>query len=217
FFYLTDGPEQAHWLTADERERVREMVARDCGTGEDHGAGAIRHVIRSPQVWHFAALYFLIVLGNYGVGLWLPQMVKKGFPDYSTTVIGILSALPFLLAAIGMVLVGRHSDRTRERRWHVALPVMAGAAGLTASALVHSPWPALLLLCLAALGNWSAIGPFWAMPTAMLRGTTAAAGIAMINSVGNLAGFAGPYVVGWVKQATGSFTGGLLTLAVSLI
>jgi nitrate/nitrite transporter NarK len=116
-----------------------------------------------------------------------------------------------------MVLVAAHSDRTGERRWHVAIPAAAGAVGLVAAAHVPGPAAALAALCLAAVGIWSALGPFWALPTALLSGRAAAAGIALVNSLGNLGGFVGPYGIGVVRETTGSFALGLDALAVALL
>jgi MFS transporter, ACS family, tartrate transporter len=132
----------------------------------------------------------------------------------------LISAVPYLAASVSMVLVANHSDRSGERRWHVALPALAGCLGLALSAYFlknNFPLAAFFALCLAASGIWSTLGPFWSMPTAFLSGTAAAGGIALVNSVGNLGGFVGPYVIGYVKGITGTFTSGLLVLAATLL
>ena len=151
------------------------------------------------------------------MAFWLPQIVKS-FSALSNAGTSLISALPYLAASVAMVLVARHSDRTGERRRHVALPAFAAAAGLMLGALVQRhPVPAFLALCLAATGIWSTLGPFWSLPTAFLSGTAAAGGIALINSVGNIGGFVGPTVVGFLKELTQRFESGLLVLATSLV
>jgi ACS family tartrate transporter-like MFS transporter len=213
--YLPDGPAGASWLTPAERRALAACLAAEEGARRHH-ATTLRGALLHGRVWLLGLLYFVLVNGVYGVSLWLPQIVKglSGAPDL---VVGIASALPYLFAALGMVAVGAHSDRTGERRWHVAGAAALGAAGLAVAACIEAPLVALGALSLAALGIWSALGPFWALPTAILRGTAAAAGIALVNSIGNLGGFAGPYLIGLVKEATGSFAGGLLVLAGGLV
>jgi ACS family tartrate transporter-like MFS transporter len=149
--------------------------------------------------------------------MWLPQIIE-GFSGLGDFGVGLLSAVPYLAAAVAMVLVGSHSDRTGERRWHLAVPALVGAIGLALSAFLQpAPVLALAALSLAALGIWSAFGPFWSLPTTFLTGTAAAGGMALINSVGNLGGFLGPYLVGAVRSTTQNFTGGLLALALILL
>jgi nitrate/nitrite transporter NarK len=170
-------------------------------------------------LWQLCLLYFSIIISFYGVAFWLPQVVKS-FSGLDNTTVATLSALPYIAASIAMVLVAYHSDRTGERRWHVAAPAFAGALGLGAAVffLQHdSPWPAFLSICIAAAGIWSTLGPFWSLPTAFLSGTAAAGGVALINSIGNVGGFVGPYVVGYVRQSTQSFTNGMLVLAATLV
>jgi ACS family tartrate transporter-like MFS transporter len=131
--------------------------------------------------------------------------------------VGFIAALPYIAAAIGMVLLGWSSDRSGERFWHVAVPSLVGAAGFAASAFLHSPVLAMLALTVAAVGDLGSRGPFWALPGRFLSGSALAGGIALINTLGSLGGFVGPYAVGLVKDATGSFTGGLLLLALMLV
>jgi len=209
-FYLPNGPQDATWLREEEGRWLVQSLARN------HGRKlGLRHGLMGGRVWLLALLYFTIVTGLYGVTMWLPQIVKT-LGAFDNFTVGVLSAVPFLAAAAAMVIVAQSSDRRGERRLHVALPAFTGAAGLILSARMHNPLLALSALCVGAAGIWGAMGPFWSMPSEYLGGTAAAAGIALINSVGNLGGFAGPYLVGMVREATHSFTGGLLAMAAML-
>jgi ACS family tartrate transporter-like MFS transporter len=214
---LTDRPDAAAWLPAEGRDwlvrRLREEQAR---TAERHGL-SLRQALLDGVVWRLGLLYFLIVVGLYGQGLWLPQLIK-GSSALSDFRIGVLAAGPALAAALAMVWIGTHSDRTGERHAHIAVPLVVGALGFAATAAVRdSPLLATATLSLAAIGFTGALGPFWALPTTFLSGTAAAGGIALINSLGNVAGFAGPYLVGLVKDATGGFGGALDTFAVLML
>jgi ACS family tartrate transporter-like MFS transporter len=216
--YLPDGPQEAAWLSDQERQWLKARLAAD-RTAHSHTAGhklAVRQVFSDRRVWGFCVLYFLIVLGLYSISFWLPQILK-GLSRGSDFLVGILSALPYIVAAVGMVWIGRHSDRHQERRWHVAGPALLAASGFVLSTQTQVPALALVSISLAALGIWGSLGPFWAMSTSVLTGSTAAAGIAWINSVGNLAGFVGPYVVGLLKDATGGFGTAMVALALFLV
>ena len=171
----------------------------------------------SGRVWLLAAIYFLFVMGLYGVSFWLPQLIRNsGVQDVFH--IGLLTAIPYGIAAVVMVLAARHSDRSGERRWHTALAGLAGAAGLMLSiAFAHNTFAAMAALSLATAGILTTFPIFWSLPTAMLGGMAAAAGIALINSVGNLAGFASPYLVGAIRDATASTAQGMSVLAASLL
>jgi ACS family tartrate transporter-like MFS transporter len=213
---LTDRPEHARWLEPREREWLAALLAAErAAVAGRHGTGLWR-AFAQRRVWSLCLLYFALILGIYGVSLWLPQIVA-GLARMSELAVGLVTAIPYLVASVGMVLVGAHSDRSGERRWHIALPACLGALGLAASAGTDHPALALAGLSLAALGIWSALGPFWTLPPSFLAGSGAAAGIALINSVGNLGGFVGPYALGLLKQATGDFRAGLLLLALSLL
>jgi ACS family tartrate transporter-like MFS transporter len=213
---LPDKPQKARWLSDTEREWIRQELARDeaqAGPGQQH---RLRDVFASGRVWLLCAIYFLLNVGAYGFEMWLPQIIR-GFSGLGEFGIGLLNAIPYLAATICMVLVGRHSDRTGERRWHVAASAFAAAAGFAASALSHNLYVSLAALALAFSGVKSMLGPFWAQSTVFLSGTAAAGGIAWINSVGNLGGFVGPTVVGQVRKATGSYANGLFTLGAALV
>jgi MFS transporter, ACS family, tartrate transporter len=216
--YLTERPEDAHWLPEQERDWLVATMRAE----QEHGVGgAKKHVTLSagllnPEVWRLTAIYFFLVVCAYGFNFWVPQIVK-GLSGASDFQVGALTAIPYLVAAIGMVVVAGSSDRRNERRWHVAGSAVVASLGFAASMLLGSPVLAFGALCVAALGTFSATPPFWSLPTAFLKGTAAAAGIALINSVGNLGGFAGPYLVGLLKAATGDFKSGLLLLAAAPI
>ena len=213
---LTDRPEHARWLEPEERSwLVARLAAERESIAGRHGTGLWR-ALAHRRVWSLSLLYFALILGIYGVSLWLPQIVA-GLASMSALTVGLVTAIPYLVASIAMVVVGAHSDRTGERRWHIAAPALAGALGFAASAGTSHPVLALAGLSLAALGIWSALGPFWTLPPSFLAGSGAAGGIALINSVGNLGGFVGPYALGLLKEATGSFRAGLLLLAVALL
>jgi D-galactonate transporter len=212
--YLPDTPGHASWLNSRERST---LAARLAFERESRAANtSLRAVLSSRDVWLLALLYFAIAFGHYGIALWLPQILK-GFGGMSDLRVGMLSAVPFLTAALVMVTVARHSDSTGERRWHLALSAFAGAIALAASAAARSPWLSLLSISIAAAGISSTWGPFWTLPAGFLDGTAAAGGIALINSTGNLAGFVGPSVVGLIREITGSFAGGLLTMALAVL
>lgn len=216
--YLDDRAEQARWLTPEERTWLGEkMRAEQEEKLERHGHTLLAALVH-PKVLQLCVLYFSIIIGFYGVVFWLPQIVKN-FSGLSNAMVGIVSAVPYLIAAIAMVLIGNHSDRTGERGRHVAASALIGSLGLALSAVLqhHSPALAFTALCLAALGIWSTLGPFWSMPTEFLAGAAAAGGIALVNSIGNVGGFVGPYCVGYFKERTGDFADGLFALAAALL
>lgn len=214
--YLPDGPEKAVWLEVDERAALLTRLEREGRRSTQKRQRSFREAISNSTVWLFSLVYFAIVFGLYGVTFWLPQIIRS-FGTRSDFGIGMLSAIPFVGAAIAMVFVGRASDSSGERRWHLAVCAVIGAAGLTLASMTRSPLLSLGALSIAAVGIWGTFGPFWAMPAEFLSGTAAAGSIALINSIGNLGGFAGPYLVGMLKQQTHSFAGGMLLMAASLV
>ena len=216
-FYLPDRISHARWLSAPEQEWLEATLrAERAVLDQTHGL-TLWQALTHGQVWRLCLLYFSTIISFYGVAFWLPQIVQS-FSGLSNAAASLISALPYVAASIGMILVARHSDRTGDRRRHVALPAFAAAAGLLLGALVqHHPIPAFLALCVSATGIWSTLGPFWSIPTAFLSGTAAAGGIALINSVGNIGGFVGPTVMGFLKQRTHRFESGLLVLAATLV
>ncbi|HVA76858.1 MAG TPA: MFS transporter [Candidatus Binataceae bacterium] len=216
---LPDGPEDARWLSPGERDALLAMRER-----EQRAARAqvqrLRDGLRDPRVWLLALIYFGLVFGLYGVSFWLPQIVQ-GFRGSSDFVVGLITAIPFIVAAVAMVRVGAISDaiaeRGGDRRRALALCAYAGACGFVLAALARSPILELLAIAIGAGGIFSAFGPFWAIPPEFLGGSAAAGAIALVNSLGNLGGFFGPYAVGVMKESTHSFKSGLAALAIALV
>jgi ACS family tartrate transporter-like MFS transporter len=211
-FYLTDRPDQAKWLYRHESEYLIERLRKEHEIKQERHSLNLLQAFCNPRVLLLCLLYFCIVVGGYGLTLNLPSIVAS-LGKQSSAATGLISAIPNICAAIAMIVVGLHSDRTRERRWHVAGSCFVGAIGLTMTALLHDPIPGLIGLCLASLGQASTLAPFWALTTSFLSGVAAAGGIAFINSVGNLGGYIGPMIMGKIKDQTGSFSVALLTLS----
>jgi ACS family tartrate transporter-like MFS transporter len=212
-FYLVDRPEEADWLPQEERDWLIRTLNEEVDLKASR-EGALT-AVRLFQVGTLALVYFGLNTVSYGVSLWLPTLIRS-VSGVSDLTIGILSAIPYVAAAIAMMLVGLHSDQSGERRWHTAVPAFAGAFAMIAAAYSTSLTPSIIALSIAVLGVFSMMGPFWSMPTSLLSGTAAAVGIAVINSIGNLGGFAGPYVIGLVRTSTGQFKGGLLLVSACL-
>jgi MFS transporter, ACS family, tartrate transporter len=213
---LPDGPRKARWLSEEEKNRLATELNRDeelTGSSKNHNLGDI---FTSGRVWILCAIYFLLNVGGYGFEMWLPQIIR-GISTLSDFQIGLLNGIPYIAATVFMVLNGRHSDRSGERRWHVAVSALVGAIGFIASAFTHNVVFSLAALAIAFAGVKGMVGPFWALSTACLSGTAAAAGIAWINSVGNLGGFLGPTIVGYVKKTTGHYAGAVIVLGCGLV
>jgi ACS family tartrate transporter-like MFS transporter len=177
---------------------------------------SVLQTLAHPQVLLFAIVYTGLAIGIYGLSLWLPQIIKgMGLKD--PLAIGLIMAVPYLIATVCMVLWSRHSDRTGERTWHCAGALALGCAGILASAYAPSPLLAMVAITFGAIGMYCSQPVFWSMPTAYLTGVSAAGGIALINSIGNLGGFIGPFAVGWLKDNVGGFQAGLVFLAMCLL
>jgi len=214
--YLTEQPADAKWLTAEERAWLAREIANE-QANTTHAHVTFRAAAGSGRLWALSSVYLCIVIAFYGITFWLPQIVQS-ISTLGSALIVLLSAIPYVAATAGLVLIGSNSDRLGERRWHVAIPCLIGAAGFVLTVVAPAnPAVTLATLSIAAFGIWGTLGPLWAMPTAMLRGTAAAGGIALVNSIGNIGGFAGPYLMGWIREASGGFNAGLLTLAAILI
>src|SRR3954471_7054566 len=209
---LAERPEEAAWLTDAERAALVACLREDAARLRHETTGG---ALRNARTWLLAIVYFTIPVTLYGIGFFLPQMLKtaSGFSDFA---VGLLSAIPYAAGAIAMVIVGNHSDRTGERRWHVVIPALVSAAGLCLAAASHGIAWSVVSLSIAMLGLASMFGPFWALTTSTMGGVGAAASIALVNSVGNTGGFVGPYLLGAINDATHSFALGLVAIAVIL-
>ena len=212
---LPSRPAEADWLDSSERAQIEQDLADDEPEGVRHHA-SIRDIFGDPQIMRLALIYFGCIMGQYGFTFWLPTMIDD-ISGGSPLVVGLFSVLPYACAAVTMLLVGRSSDRTGERRWHLILPLLVGAGALIFTPMAQNPVPAIALLCLAAAATLTASPLFWNLPTAFLRGSAAAVGIAAINSVGNLAGFVSPLLIGWISGTTGSRTTATAVLAMILV
>jgi len=212
--YLDDGIRQAKWLAESEKLLLEKNIRADATDKKELTLG---QVFTNGRVWLLAIIYFAFIMGLYGVGFWLPQLIKNtGVKDLVN--VGLLTSIPYGVAAVVMVLMGRHSDTTGERRWHTAVMGIMGAVGLVFSAVYgDNTVIAMAALTVATAGILSTLPLFWTLPTAYLTGTAAAAGIAVINSIGNLAGFVSPFLVGAIKDATHSTAGGMYLIAGSLL
>ena len=215
FFYMTDRPEKAAWLKPDEREwLVKTMQAEDANKGDQQHHSILRG-LANPRVLALALIYFGTSAGLYTLGIWAPQIIKE--LGVSSMTVGLLNAIPPIISVVAMILWSRHSDKTNERTWHVALACLTAAVGLAIAASTGSMFGLIAALTIVNVGISCSKPPLWSMPTMFLSGAAAATGIATINSIGNLGGFAGPAMIGWVKDQTGSFAGGLYFVAGLLI
>ena len=215
FFYMTDRPEKAAWLKPDEREwLVKTMQAEDANKGGQQQHSILRG-LANPRVLALALIYFGTSAGLYTLGIWAPQIIKE--LGVSSMTVGLLNAIPPIISVVAMILWSRHSDKTNERTWHVALACLTAAVGLAIAASTGCMFGLIAALTIVNVGISCSKPPLWSMPTMFLSGAAAATGIATINSIGNLGGFAGPAMIGWVKDQTGSFAGGLYFVAGLLI
>ena len=215
-FYLTDRIEDATWLSGPEKSWLRNALEADKRVEPPVNFASMSAFLADGRVWVLTGIYFFWTLGGYGIIFWLPQIIKS-VGGLSTVQIGFLFSIPFICALISMLIVSRHSDRTGERKMHIVVCALLGAVALAGSAYVASPIIAFALICVSAIGNYGLQPIFWTLPTSYLGGKSAAAGIAFVNCAAGVGGFCGPYLVGWIKDATGSFAPALLALAVALL
>ena len=217
-FVLTDRPEQAEWLPRDEREWLARTMREERETRGEGRQGSLAPAFASAKVWLLSTVYFLNTLVTYGVFLWFPTILREAAGGRGSMALTLVSAIPFVAALVAMVAIGRHSDRTGERKAHVAACALTGAAGLLVAILFpHSVTLLVVGFTLSQIGQRSVMSVFWAIPPMLLAGTAAAAGIALINAIGNLGGFVGPTVMGRLRDLTGAYTGGLAVLAAALV
>jgi MFS transporter, ACS family, tartrate transporter len=209
--YLTDRPADATWLATDERDWLVKRLADERAKREAVRSFSVREALFNPRVLAIALIYFGANATNYGLSFFLPQIIKGfGLTNLQT---GFVTSLPYIVGVISMVLWGRHSDSRLERKWHVAIALLVAAGGIGASAGLDNPVLKMIALSIAGFGIFGCLPVIWTLPAAFLSGAAAACGIAAVNSLGNLAGFFGPYAMGWIKDSTGGFGAGLLCLA----
>lgn len=211
--YLDDGIATARWLTTEEKDILSRRIAEDQQKVASH---KLRDGFTTPRVWLLCVIYFCLVAGLYGAGFWLPTLIRRTGVE-SPLAIGMLTVLPNAVAVVTMVAVSRRSDASRERRWHLVTPALIGALGWLLTVRYGSQTAvALVGMTLAMAGVTTSLSQFWCLPTAILAGAAAATGIAVINSIGNLAGFVSPFVIGWIVDRTQSTDLGIYALAASM-
>lgn len=219
-FLLPDRPSTARWLPAGQASALEATIAAEDSAEAGHDRG-IRAALADVRVIGLSLVYFGIVFGLYVLAFFLPQIVA-GFEaqfgtDYSLVEVGLITAVPYAIASVTMVLWARHSDRTGERALHVAVPVFVGAVAIAAALYMGSPLLVMACVTVCAVGVFAAIPPFWSLPNAFLTGVGAAAGIGLVNSFGNLSGFVGPFVTGWLTDLTGDSQAGMWVVAAMMV
>jgi MFS family permease len=218
YLVLPSHPNEAKFLSHEEKDWLQAKLEREEREKLKQGQSSALEGLTNPRVWHLVAIYFGMMIGGYTMAFWLPQLVRSTLSsEYSNSVVGYLVMIPYIAAFFGMILVARSSDQRMERRYHTTFSLVAGGAGFIAMGFAHSPLLAVALFVFLAAGYCSSLGPFWAMPGEFLTGYSAASGIALINSVGNLGGFVGPYAVGFLNQKAGSLNGGLAFAGISML
>lgn len=215
-WFLTEKPSEAKWLSQRQRDWLSQRIDAEHVEAHSRYGMQLSAALLHPTVWLLAVVMFCCQTGSYGLTFWVPSIVN-GLSGYSELEVGLFSAIPYIAAAAGMILVGMSSDRTGERFLHVAIPSLVGAVGFIAVGMLVSPMLAMAALAVAAVGDYSTRGPFWALPGKFLTGSALAGSIALINSMGALGGVVGPSAVGWLKQSTGSFVGPMIMLSGVLI
>jgi ACS family tartrate transporter-like MFS transporter len=216
YLVLPSHPRDAKFLGADERNAIQAELGREEKQKLKERHYSVLQAMASPRVWHLVLIYLGMTAGTYTLTLWGPQLVKSLSSFYSNSFVGLLVMIPSLTGLIAMIFIARSSDRMMERRYHVAIPALLGAAALVLLSSVQAPFYSVALLSVLALGVCSYYGPFWAIPSEFLTGFSAAAGIALVNSVGNLGAFVGPYAIGVVAERTGNMRMGLAMVGVWL-
>ena len=214
FFYLTDRPADAKWLPSEQRAWLARRLDDEHRQRVAAKHFSVLEALGNTRVLLLSFVYFGAVASNYSLGFFLPQIVRDFGLSFGWT--GVVAAIPYVAGTLGMVYWGRHSDRTGERREHTALAALVAGAGIAASTLIDDPTGKMIALSIAGFGVFAVLPVFWTLPTTFLSGTAAAGGIAIINSIGNLSGFAGPFVMGKMKDATGSYTVGLLAVSATV-
>ena len=221
WFYLTDRPADAHWLPEAQRRWLVDLLAEEHREVENTYRFPLRRTLTSPRVWALAVVYFGVAYGLYALAFFLPSIIS-GFKQMfgvqlSLLQVGLITAVPYVFAAVAMFLWSRHADRTREHVWHVAWPLLAGGLAIPVALYLHHPIAVMALVTVAAMGIYSALPVFWALPSRFLAGSAAAGGIGLINSLGNLGGFAAPYATGALADLTGTNRSGMWAVGIVMV
>lgn len=221
WFWLTDSPNDAHWLTADQRDWLSARLADEARHVSSTFGYPLRRTLSSPRVWALALVYFSVAYGLYALAFFLPSIVA-GFTTtfgahLSLVQVGLITAIPYTFGAVAMFLWSRHADRTGDHVWHVAIPLLVGGLAIPAALYLHHPVAVMVPVTIAAMGIFGALPVFWALPTRFLTGAAAAGGIALINSVSNLGGFAAPYITGALEDLTGTDKAGMWAVGVVML
>ncbi len=217
YFVLPCRPSEAKFLTRAEKNWLQAQLEREEQLKLKQRRHSAIEGLTNPKVWRLVLIYFGMMIGGYTMAFWMPQIVKSLSSEYSNSFVGYVVMIPYVAALLGMILVSRSSDRRLERRYHVAMSLLLGGIAFLLLSGIHSPSVTVVLLSCLAIGYCSSLSPFWALPSESLTGFSAASGIALINSVGNLGGFAGSTVVGFIGQKTGSLSGGLAFAGTSML
>lgn len=214
FFVLSDSPAKAVWLSNDEKAMLLANLASE-NSADNQQHASMKEILSIGRLWHLAIIYFLLVTGLYGISFWLPQIIRD-FGTEDLISIGLLTAIPYAVAMVGMVLISLHSDKTQERHWHLITCAACTCVGFILTvAFENALLPSLAAFSLATMSVLSSIAIFWSFPTALLSGRLAAGGIALINSIGGLGGYAAPALLGWLRDFTQQMESGLLSLALA--
>jgi len=214
-FWMADWPGEAKWLDADEKKFLSEQYAREVAAKTAAGNYTVLRALKDREVLKLCLTYFLWITGFWGFTYWMPTVLKD-LSGWSNAFIGQVFAAAMLVSLVASAYTGHSSSKHNERRWHGAIHMFIAAIGIGAGAFVHAPWTYSFFMLLAAVGTYAPMSVWWSYPTTFLSGSAAAGAIGMINSMGNLGGFVGPYVTGWIKQTTGSFAGAMVYLSLSL-
>lgn len=221
WFYLTDRPSDARWLASDERQWLVDVLAEEERHICAHFDFPLRRALVSPRIWALSLAYFGIAYGLYALAFFLPSIITGFNKTFGIRLdiiqIGLITAIPYAFAAVAMYVWSRHADRTREHVWHVAIPMLVGGLAIPVALYLHSPVLVMIPVTVAAIGVFSAFPSFWSLPSRFLTGAAAAGGIALINSIGNLGGFAAPYATGALDQLTGSDKAGMWAVGVVMV
>ena len=216
YFWLADWPAEATWLTDAEKKKLTEECLRDGERIRAARSCTVAQALRSPDVLRLCAIYFLWITGFWGFNYWMPTVLQE-VSGWSALSIGWALVIPMTLSLAGMLLVAHSSSRTGEKRWHGAIPMFLAAAGMGIGSFIHTPAANLVLVCITAIGVYSAFGVWWSYPTSFLSGAAAAGAVGLINSCGNVGGYVGPYFTGLIRDLTGSFQAAYVSLAALLL